>query len=152
MLLLPYQGDKGIGLTKSLKKNLNNDLPNNVKTQVTFTGQKPSTQFDIKYRTKCEHKQDGIYWGKCPEQNSADNYLGESARKISERIIDHGGRDKKAHLFKHAVVNEDHNANCDDFKIIGSGFRNNMFKRKFAEGCPINRGIPINFEHSGEVG
>ena len=32
MLLLPYQGDKGIGLTKSLKKNLNNDLPNNVKT------------------------------------------------------------------------------------------------------------------------
>ena len=32
MLLLPYKGDKGIGLTKSLKINLNKDLPNNVKT------------------------------------------------------------------------------------------------------------------------
>ena len=72
------------------------------------------------------------------------NLLGKS---LSE-----SDRDKKAHLFKHAVVNEDHNANCDDFKIIGSGFRNDMFKRKFAEGCPINRGIPTNFEHSGEVG
>ena len=35
-----------------------------------------------------------------------DNYLGESARRISERVIDHGGRDKKSHLFRHAVVNE----------------------------------------------
>ena len=43
VLLLPYQGDKGIGLAKSLKRNLNNHLPNNVKTQVTFTGQKLST-------------------------------------------------------------------------------------------------------------
>ena len=38
MLLLPYQGDKGIGLTKSFKRNLNKHLRNNFKTQVTFTG------------------------------------------------------------------------------------------------------------------
>ena len=38
MLLLPYEGDKGIGLTKSLKRNLNKYLPNNVKIQVTYTG------------------------------------------------------------------------------------------------------------------
>ena len=58
-----------------------------------------------------------------------DNYLGESARRISERVIDHGGRDKKSHLFRHAVVNEHRN----DFKIIGSSFRSNTFKRKIAE-------------------
>ena len=52
MLLLPYQGDKGIGLTKLLKINLNKHIPNNVKTQVTFTGQKLSTQFNVKDRTK----------------------------------------------------------------------------------------------------
>ena len=51
MLFLPYQGDKEIGLTKSLKINLNKYLPNNVKTQVTFTGQKLSTQFNVKDRT-----------------------------------------------------------------------------------------------------
>ena len=49
--------------------------------------------------TKFEHKHDVIYFGKCPEQNCTDNYLGESARRVSEGIIDHGGRDKKLHLF-----------------------------------------------------
>ena len=56
MLLLPYKGGKGIGLTKSLKRNLNKDLPNNIRTQVTFTGQKLSTQFNVNDRTKFEHK------------------------------------------------------------------------------------------------
>ena len=67
MLLLPYQGDKCNGLTKLLKINLNKHIPNNVKTQVTFTGQKLSTQFNVKDRTKFEHKHDVIYFGKCPE-------------------------------------------------------------------------------------
>ena len=49
MLLLPYEGDKGIGLTKSLKRNLNKHL------QVTFTGKKLSTQFTVKDRTKFEN-------------------------------------------------------------------------------------------------
>ena len=84
MLLLPYQGDIRIGLTKSLEKNLDKHLPNNVKTQVTFTGQKLSTQFNVKDRTKFEHKYDVIYFGKCPEQKCTDNYLRESARRISE--------------------------------------------------------------------
>ena len=44
--------------------------------------------------------------GKCPEQNCTDNYLGKSARRISERITAHGGRDQKSHLFRHAIVNE----------------------------------------------
>ena len=69
MLILPYLGDIGIGLTKSLKRNLDNHLPNNVKTQVTFTGQKLSTQFNVKDRTKFEHKHDVVYFGKCSEQN-----------------------------------------------------------------------------------
>ena len=84
VLLLPYQGEIGIGLTKSLKRNLNKYLVNNVKTQVTFTGQKLSTQFNVEDRTEFEHKHDIIYLGKCPEQNCTDNYLGESARTISE--------------------------------------------------------------------
>ena len=63
--------------------------------------------------------------------------LGESARRISERIKDNGGRDQKSYLFRHAVVNEHRNANHDDFKIIESGFRNNTFKRKVTEALLI---------------
>ena len=119
------------------QKIFNKHLPNNVKTQVTFTGQKLSTQFNVKDRTKFEHKHDIIYFGKYPEQNCTDNYLGESARRISERIIDHDGRDQKSHLVRHAVVNEHRNDSYDDFKIIGTGFRNNAFKRKVAEALLI---------------
>ena len=46
VLLLSYQGVIDIGLTKSLKRNLDKHLPNNVTMQVTFTGQKLSTQFN----------------------------------------------------------------------------------------------------------
>ena len=74
-----------------------------------------------------------IYFGKCPEQNCTDNHIVESARRISEQIIDHVGRDKKSHPFQHAVVNEHQNVSYNDFEIIASGFRNNMFKKKIAE-------------------
>ena len=40
-------------------------------------------------------------------------------------------------LFRHAVVNEHRNASYDDFKIIGSGFRNNTFIRKVAKALLI---------------
>ena len=83
--------------------------------------------------TKFEHKYDYIYFDKCPEQNCTDTYLGVSARRISDRIIDHAGRDQNPHLFRYAVVNDHHNASYDDFEIIGSGYRNNAFKRKVAE-------------------
>ena len=34
---------------------------------------------------------------------SNDHYLGEKARKILERVLDHAGRDLNSHLFKHSV-------------------------------------------------
>ena len=34
---------------------------------------------------------------------SNDHYLGEKARKILERVLDHVGRDLNLHLFKHSV-------------------------------------------------
>ena len=104
MLLLPYQRDKDIGITKSLKRNLNKHLPNNGKTEVAFSGQKLSTRFNVKNMTKFEYKHDVLYLGKYPKQNCTDNYLGESATRISEQIIDHGGRDKKSHLLRAIVM------------------------------------------------
>ena len=87
MSLLPYQRDKGLGSTKSLKINLSKHLPNNVKMQVTFTGPKLRTQFNVKDRTNFEHKHDVIHFDKCPEQNCTDIYFDESARRISERMM-----------------------------------------------------------------
>ena len=66
--------------------------------------------------------------------------------------IDHSGRDWKSHLFRHVLINYHRNASYDDFEIIGSGFRNNTFKRKVAEAIFVNKGIMTNCEGSGEVG
>ena len=54
-------------------------------------------------------------------------------KEVSERIIDHNGRDKKSHLFRHSVEHNHKNVERQDFKIIGKGYRNNAMKRKISE-------------------
>ena len=102
MLLLPYQGEKDLHLTKSLIRNLKSLLPSTVKANIGFTGEKLSRCFQIKDQTKFEHKHDIIYLGTCPEDNCSENYIRESGYRISERIIDHNCRDQKSHIFKHS--------------------------------------------------
>ena len=60
LLLFPYQGEKGLHLTKSLKTNLKMLLPSTVKANICFTGKKLSACFQIKVKTKFEHKHDII--------------------------------------------------------------------------------------------
>ena len=85
LLLLPYQGEKGLDLTKSWKRNLKSLLPSTVKANIGFTGKKLSTCFQIKEQTKFEHKYDIIYFATCPEDNCSENYIKESGRRISEK-------------------------------------------------------------------
>ena len=53
--------------------------------------------FIIKDQTKLEHNNDLTYLVKCTEKTRSENYLGETARKINERVIEHAGKDKKSH-------------------------------------------------------
>ena len=137
LLLLPYQGEKGLHLTKSLKRNLKSLLPSTVKANIGFTGKKLSTCFQIKNQTKFEHKHDIIYLASCPEDNCTKNYTGESGHWISERIIDHNGRDQKSHIYKRS--SEKLHFHTNSFKIIGNGFKNNTFKRKVSEALLIKQ-------------
>ena len=139
LLLLPYQGEKGLHLTKSLKKNLKSLLPSIVKANIGLTGKKLSTCFQIKDQTKFEHKHDIIYLATCPEDNCSENYIGESRRQISERIIDHKRRDQKQHIFKHSSKKCCQHFHTNSFKIIGNGFKNNSFKRKVSEALLIKQ-------------
>ena len=79
ILVLPYQGEKGIHIVNSIKSYVNKILPKNVKVQTAFTGKRLSSCFKTK-------------------ENCLDDYIGESARCIIERIKDHGGRDTKSHF------------------------------------------------------
>ena len=79
------------------------ELPSNVKLQITYTGRKLGSLFETKDQTIFEHKHDAIFHGKCPAENCADNYIGETARRVNERIVDNTGREATSHLLKHAI-------------------------------------------------
>ena len=79
-LLLPYQGDKGCNIIKSMNKCVNKLLPNNTKIEVTFKSTRLSNCFNVKDKIDFEYNHDLIYRVKCPEPTCSDDYVGESAR------------------------------------------------------------------------
>ena len=142
ILVLPYQGEKGIHIVNSMKRYVNKILPKNVKVQTAFTGKRLSSYFKTKDRTKFEHQHDILYQVKCSAENCLDDYMGESARHIIERVKDHGGTDTKSHVLKHSGEKEHVEVTQEDFKIIGSNFKNNRLKRKIAEALLIKQKHP----------
>ena len=108
-------------------------LPTNIRTKIAFTGSKLSTCFQVKDKTKFEHNHDIVYHGICPETDCSENYIGETARRISERVKDHTGKDVHSHLFKHAVESGHEVLDVTNYSIIGKGYGINIKKRKIVE-------------------
>ena len=100
MLVPPYKGEKGIHIINSTKRHVNKILPENIKIQTVFTGKQLISCFKTKDRAKFEYQHDIIYQVKCSAETSLDDYVGESARCIIERVKDHSGRDIKSHVIK----------------------------------------------------
>ena len=135
--MLPYQGEQGSRLVKSLKRSITKLLPKATQLEFEVTGSElSSTHFQIKDKTEFEHNHDVFYLGMCPENNCSDNYVGESARRVSERITDHNDRDQNSHFFKHSCIRNHKNT---DLKIISSGFKNNYCRRHIAEALLIKQ-------------
>ena len=55
-LMLPYQGDKGFNLLKSMKRDVSKLLPEHTKLEITFIGKKLNSCFSIKDKTSFEHQ------------------------------------------------------------------------------------------------
>ena len=136
-LMIPYQRGKGEQVIKSVRKTIERLWPSNIKVQVCFTGNKHSSCYNIKDKTKFEHRHDVIYLETCPERTSNDNYIGGAKWQIFDSVKDHSGRDFISHVLKHALENNHQHVSEKDFKIIGNGFRGNNKKRKVAEALLI---------------
>ena len=128
LLVSPYQGEKGIQIVNSMERYVSKIQPEHVKVETAFTGKRLNSCFQTKHRTKFEHQHDIIYQVKCSAKNCLDDYIRESARRIIERIKDHGGRDTKSHVLKHSSEKEHVEVTQEDFKIIVSHFKNNRLK------------------------
>ena len=74
--------------------------------QIAFKVKKLNSCFKIKDTVNFEHKYDLVYHGNCPANNCNDNYVGETVRRIAERVIDHNGRDVDSHLLQYHMEKE----------------------------------------------
>ena len=133
LLTIPYQGEKEDYLIKSMKRNLKKILPNNVKPQIKYTERKLGSLFQTKDQTIFEHKHDVICHGRCPAENCVADYIGETARRVNERIVDYTGRDANSYLLKHSIESGNKPLEAIDYKIIGTGYRKNTMKRKLSK-------------------
>ena len=97
-------------------------LPDNVKTKITFTGRKLGTKFQTKDLTKNQHEHDLIYFRKCPKWNCDEDYLGEARRTVIERTAEHCGKDKQSHLLKYALISNHPILDLKYLKVIDKIF------------------------------
>ena len=115
------------------------------KSFIAYTGTKLSSQLrNIKNPTPFEEQHDIVYQSFCSAENGNENYIGESARWLDERMRDHNGRNRNSHLFKHSVESRHDPVLKNDFRIIRKGYRNNTSRRKIAEVLFIKKMKPLN--------
>ena len=137
MLVLPYQGKKEDVIVESMKKRFRNLLPQCIAPNVVFTDSKLSSKFQLKDRTIFRHNHNIIYHGNCPENGCPDNYVWETARRISERVLGHTGKDISSHLYKHSIETGHQTLEISDYQITGNRYGNNWNKRKIAKALLI---------------
>ena len=130
-LLLHYKDEKREHLIKSTKGRISELLPPEIKAQVAYTGKKPSTYYNVEDQSKFEHQHDVVYYADCSNNKCREYYIGESVRRISERLRDHNCRDLKSHNFRHSVESGHANVSYEGFKMIAKNFNNDSkFERR----------------------
>ena len=82
MLPLPYQGDKDIGLTKSLKINLNKHLPNTLRRKLNLLVKSLALNLMLRIGPNLNTNMALFILVNVLNQNCTDNGPGESPRRI----------------------------------------------------------------------
>ena len=96
-----------------------------------YTRTKLGSNFQIKDKTKFNHKHDLVYYVKCPE--CQEDYIGEIGRRLHERICDLSGKDSKSHMLKHSLENNYKQLSFEDFRIFRNSYTNSKIKPKISE-------------------
>ena len=65
--------------------------------RIILTSTKLSSNFSIKDDINKQYKHDLVYFSRCLSTDCTDSYIGETARCLSEHVMDHAGRDKVAY-------------------------------------------------------
>ena len=115
-----------------MKKHNRKTLRKNIQTIVIYQIKKLSTNLHVKDKTIFYHQSNLVCYGKCPNQTCTEDYIGESDRRIKDRIIDRNKLDKNSYILKHSHE-EGHSHVWDkNLKVLGSIYCS-AFKRKISE-------------------
>ena len=130
--MLPYNGKQSNKLLLKIKKYFNKSLSSEVKTTVMYQSKKLGTKFRLKNKTRFNHQNNLAYYNKCLDKTCNEDHVGETDRRIEERIMDHNKRDKNSHLLQHFCKRNHPHVWENDFKVLGYNYHSN-FKRKISE-------------------
>ena len=103
---------------------------------VVYKAMKLGSKFQIKDKTKKEYMHNVVYHTKCPAKKCKSHYGGQTKCRIGKRALQRNKLDKNSHLLKHANKTKHKRIWLEDFKIIGSGYRND-FKRRISESLHV---------------
>ena len=129
MLFLPHMGSKGEHIVRGMTKEINRSTPSNVDVRITYKGTKLNSKSKIKDKTEVKHCHNLVYEVTCPEPNCLATYIGETARRLNERVKDHSGRDHDSYVLKHSLENNHSIVTLDNFNIISNKPRNRYFRK-----------------------
>ena len=63
-------------------------------------------KFTSIFHRKSEHRHNIVYFSRCSNVTCNETYVGETNRRIKERIVDHNKRDKSLHLLKYSCESQ----------------------------------------------
>lgn len=150
-LLLPYKEVRADDLVKSMKETINKLLSEAVNTQIAYARGKLNTCFQIKYKNKFDRQHDLVYDAKYSVELCEENYIGESDRRIAERVKDQNGRDHNWHILKHSLKTGNERVKNSDFTIISENFNGNKRMQKIVESSLIKHLRPTLNIHDRSV-
>ena len=124
-----------------MKQALRKTIPEKEIPKVIYTGTKSGTHFNIKDKTKTEHKHNLVYKVTCPNPTCNDSYIGKTARRLNERVKEHDGPDNKSHFHHHTTIWQHKEVSIKNFTIISNN-QKNYKKRKINEALKIIKQKP----------
>ena len=99
-------------------------VPPSITPRVIFQGNKIGACFPIKDKTDINHRHDILYKVNCPNEECNNTYIGETGKRILERVKDHNGRDHNSHVLKQAIEYEHEPKTVEAIQNHDSGYKN----------------------------
>ena len=109
--ILSYNLLKGKHVINTIRKQLSTTLPKKVKNKAFYAGRRLSSLFQVNNNTKKEQENNIVDHINCPKESFEHSYIGESGRRLAERVKD---RNSKYLIEKRHIKVE-----LNKFKFIG---------------------------------